>query len=150
MKHVLKQLFAFAAVLFMLSSTAAANSSTFAQEVLDLVNVERAKAGVSPLILMDELTERADIRAEEIVNYFSHTRPDGTSCFTVLKGIRYRTVGENIAAGNSTPEAVVDQWMHSPGHRANILKSDFKYLGLGYCYYENSEYGHYWVQLFVG
>ena len=57
---------------------------------------------------------------------------------------------ENIAAGNATPEAVVDQWMHSPGHRANILNKDFKELGVGYYYKENSTYKHYWIQMFRG
>ena len=126
------------------------DSSNFAEEVLELVNIERARAGVAPLRLSEELTERANIRAEEIVELFSHTRPDGTSCFTVFQGLNYRTCGENIAAGSSTPAEVVDQWMNSPGHRANILNGNFKYLGLGYCYDENGEYDHYWVQLFIG
>lgn len=126
------------------------DSSNFAEEVLELVNIERQKVGVAPLQLSEELTDRANLRAEEIVELFSHTRPDGSSCFTVLQGISYRTCGENIAAGSPTPERVVEQWMDSPGHRANILNGAFKYLGLGYCYDENGEYDHYWVQLFVG
>ena len=58
------------------------------------------------------------------------------------------TVGENIAAGSATPETVVKQWMNSPGHRANILNSDYEELGVGYAYKSGSEYGHYWVQMF--
>ena len=126
------------------------DSSNFAEEVLELVNIERQKVGVAPLKLSTGLTAKADIRAEEIVERFSHTRPDGSSCFSILQGMRYRTCGENIAAGSPTPERVVEQWMNSPGHRANILNGAFKYLGLGYCYDENGEYDHYWVQLFVG
>ena len=121
----------------------------FPEEVLQLVNKERAKVGARPLRLNDELLAGAKIRAEEITRHMSHDRPDGSSCFTVLRN-RNRTLGENIAAGNATPEAVVDQWMHSPGHRANILNKDFKELGVGYYYKENSTYKHYWIQMFRG
>ena len=121
----------------------------FPEEVLQLVNKERARVGARPLRLNDELLAGAKIRAEEITRHFSHDRPDGKSCFTVLRN-RNRTLGENIAAGNATPEAVVDQWMHSPGHRANILNKDFKELGVGYYYKENSTYKHYWIQMFRG
>lgn len=121
----------------------------FPEEVLQLVNKERAKVGARPLHLNDELMAGAKIRAEEITRHFSHDRPDGKSCFTVLRN-RNRTLGENIAAGNPTPEEVVDSWMHSPGHRANILNKDFKELGVGYCYKDNSTYKHYWIQMFRG
>ena len=126
------------------------DSSEFAQEVLRLVNIERAKVGARPLALLDELTERANIRAEEIVQSFSHTRPNGSSCFTVLNGMSYHTVGENIAAGQASPEDVMDSWMNSQGHRENILNPNFKYFGLGYTYSEYSTYKNYWVQLFMG
>ena len=126
------------------------DSSEFAQEVLRLVNIERAKVGARPLELLDELTERANIRAGEIVQSFSHTRPNGSNCFSVLKGINYHTVGENIAAGQTSPEDVMDSWMNSQGHRENILNPSFKYLGLGYAYNEYSTYKNYWVQLFMG
>ena len=164
MKHFINKFFLMTAVLIMLmASTVSAetygqtvwtsdevDSSEFAKEVVRLVNIERANVGVQPLEFSEELTERADVRAEEIVGVFSHTRPDGSDCFSILRGINYRTCGENIAAGKSTPEAVVDQWMNSSGHRANILNGNFKYLGVGYCYDENSMYKHYWVQLFIG
>ena len=164
MKHFFNKFFLMTAVLvMMIASTVSAgtygqsiwtpdepDSSEFAEEVLRLVNIERANVGVQPLELSEDLTERANIRAEEIVEEFSHTRPDGSSCFSILRGISYRTCGENIAAGSSTPEAVVEQWMDSPGHRANILNANYKYLGVGYCYDENGMYDHYWVQLFVG
>ena len=117
--------------------------------MLQLVNKERAKVGARPLRLNDELMAGAKIRAEEITRHMSHDRPDGSSCFTVLRR-QNRTLGENIAAGSDTPEAVVDQWMHSPGHRANMLSRDFSELGVGYYYKDNSTYKHYWIQLFRG
>ncbi|MDY3298898.1 CAP domain-containing protein [Selenomonas sp.] len=119
----------------------------YAVSVLDLVNENRASYGLAPLTLASDLCDDADIRAEEIVSLFSHTRPDGSSCFTVIDG-SYRRVAENIAAGLATPEETVDQWMNSPGHRANILDPELRELGVGYCYEDGSAYGHYWVQLF--
>ena len=119
----------------------------YAVSVLDLVNENRASYGLAPLTLASDLCDDADIRAEEIVSLFSHTRPDGSSCFTVIDG-SYRRVAENIAAGLATPEETVDQWMNSPGHRANILAPELRELGVGYCYADGSAYGHYWVQLF--
>ena len=119
-----------------------------AQQVLALVNEERRKVGVAPLTLSAELQSAAAIRAEEITQKFSHTRPDGTNFQTILPNSRYYIAGENIAAGNSTAAKVVQQWMNSPGHRANILRSDYTELGVGYVHKENSQYKHYWVQIF--
>ena len=119
-----------------------------AQQVLALVNEERRKVGVAPLTLSAELQSAAAIRAEEITQKFSHTRPDGTNFQTILPNSRYYIAGENIAAGNSTAAKVVQQWMNSPGHRANILRSEYTELGVGYVYKENSQYKHYWVQIF--
>lgn len=119
-----------------------------ARQVLALVNEERRKVGVAPLTLSAELQSAAAIRAEEITQKFSHTRPDGTNFQTILPNSRYYIAGENIAAGNSTAAKVVQQWMNSPGHRANILRSEYSELGVGYVYKENSEYMHYWVQIF--
>ena len=124
-------------------------AEAFPEEVLQLVNKERAKVGARPLRLSQDLMDAAAIRAEEITRHFAHERPDGSSCFTLLRN-RNRTLGENIAAGNATPEEVVDQWMHSPGHRANMLNKDFKELGMGYCRKEGTEYTHYWIQMFRG
>lgn len=86
------------------------------------------------------------VRAEELEELFEHTRPDGSSCFTALDqaGINYRAAGENIAMGYRSPEAVVEGWMNSPGHRANILNGDFTHIGVGYAPDWN------WAQLFVG
>ena len=122
-------------------------SENFAEEVLELVNIEREKVGVKPLELSQDLMEFSAIRAEEIAEVFSHTRPDGSGCFTVIN-IPYRHIGENIAEGQPTAEDVVEAWMNSEGHRKNILNSDFGKLGVGYKFVADSEYNHYWVQLF--
>lgn len=123
------------------------NTQNYAQRVLDLVNIERRKAGVKPLVLSDELMRAAAVRSKEITQVFSHTRPDGTK-FSLLVSRHGRRIGENIAGGYQTPEDVVDGWMHSEGHRKNILHPDFTELGVGYAYEENSQYKHYWVQIF--
>lgn len=132
-------------------SSGANNSSDFCAEVVRLVNEERAKAGLSPLGTFDTLTAAAQIRAPELITKFDHNRPDGTKCFTALgeAGVsNYYTAGENIAAGQRTPAEVVESWMNSPGHRANILNGDFTHIGVGYVQ-GGGNYGHYWVQLFV-
>lgn len=123
------------------------NTQNYAQRVLDLVNIERRKAGVKPLVLSDELMRASAVRSQEIIKVFSHTRPDGTS-FTSIVSRHGRRIGENIAGGYQTPEDVVDGWMHSEGHRKNILHPDFTELGVGYTYEEDSQYKHYWVQIF--
>lgn len=128
----------------------AATAKKYAEEVLALVNKERQTAGLDALTLDSALCRAASIRAKELVTLFSHTRPDGTDCFSLLKesGIAYQAAGENIAAGQSSPKEVVEGWMNSPGHRANILSPDFHKLGVGYVNV-NTGYGHYWVQLFT-
>lgn len=118
-------------------------------QVLRLVNAERAKVGAGPLQLNDELMAVCSVRSEEIMRRFAHERPDGSCCFTLLRD-QNRWLGENIAAGSSTPEAVVEQWMHSDGDRTNILNEKYKELGVGYYYKAGSAYGHYWVQVFRG
>lgn len=125
------------------------NYEAFAVEVLNLVNAERANIGVAPLRLADDLQAATAIRAREIVEVFSHTRPDGSDCFTVMRS-RGRTCGENIAAGHASASETVEQWMNSEGHRENILNPDFRELGVGYAYEDYSTYHHYWVQLFRG
>ena len=137
-----------AAIMLLLTSNAQAEEN-FAVEVLNLVNAERAKVGVAPLRLADDLQEAAAIRASEIIQNFSHTRPDGSDCFTVMQ-YRGRTCGENIAAGHATAEETVEQWMDSEYHRENILNPEFSELGVGYAYEDYSTYHHYWVQLFRG
>ncbi len=122
--------------------------STYANQVLQLVNQERAKAGLSALTTNSSLTNAANKRAKETVQSFSHTRPDGTSFSTVLKefNISYRAAGENIAYGQKTPQEVVTGWMNSPGHRANILNANFSKIGIG-VYKSNGVI--YWSQLFT-
>ncbi|NLK74862.1 MAG: hypothetical protein GX288_06175 [Clostridiales bacterium] len=114
-----------------------------------MVNQERAKAGLSALTSNSTLTAAANKRAEETVQLFSHTRPNGTSFSTVLGefGIQYRTAGENIAYGQRTPQEVVTGWMNSPGHRANILNGNFGKIGIGV--YQSSNGTIYWTQVFT-
>lgn len=118
--------------------------SDYISEVIRLVNQERVKEGLAALQTNDAISEAAQVRAAELPALFDHTRPDGSSCFTALDeaGVRYWTAGENIAAGYSTPEQVVEGWMNSTGHRANILSSSFTTIGVG-------REGRYWVQLFT-
>ena len=105
----------------------------YAYQVAAIVNRERAANGLPILKYSDKLSEAANIRAKEIQTYFSHTRPDGRSCFTAVtdSGIRYRYIGENIAYGQRTPEEVMNAWMNSSGHRANILNNNVEYIGIG-------------------
>ena len=133
-----------------IKGTPTANYSTQAQEVLAQCNAQRQANGIAALSLDPELTKAANIRAQEIATLFSHTRPDGRKCFTVLDqiGYSYWSAGENIAAGYGNSSAVMNGWMNSPGHRSNILNAGFKRLGVGYVYIPNSEYGYYWVQIF--
>lgn len=115
--------------------------------VLERVNQERSANGSAALTLSGNLTELAMQRAAECAVYFSHTRPDGTSCFQVTCGsITYSSInGENIAVGQTSPEAVMTSWMNSDGHRANILQTSFRQIGIG-CFENNGCL--YWVQLF--
>ena len=115
--------------------------SAMAAEVAAQVNAERAKYGLSSLTVSDELTRAACVRASEIVRQFSHTRPDGSSCFTV-SGAAY---GENIAKGPSSADRVMAAWMSSEGHRANILRES--YGSIGVCALKVNGV-IYWVQLF--
>lgn len=120
----------------------------YAYQVAVAVNRERSANGLNPLKYSDELSESAIIRANEIQTNFSHTRPDGTSCFTAVTdmGISYRYIGENIAYGQKSPEDVMNAWMNSSGHRANILSENFDYIGIGVTY-RNGTY--YWTQFFA-
>ncbi len=121
--------------------------NSFEMQVLNLCNAERAKYGLASLTWdASNLAPGAAVRAQEITVYFSHTRPDGSSCFTAVRNPG--RLGENIAAGQWTPEEVVADWMNSPGHRANILNGKFTKLGVGYVYVPGDMYGHYWVQMF--
>lgn len=122
-----------------------------ALDFLDLVNAEREKKNREPLEINDALMEAAQIRAQELVEKYSHTRPDGTSCNTVFEEVGitdYSSEGENIAVGQGTPYQVVTDWMNSSGHKKNILNSGYTETGVA-CYIESgSRYRVHWVQLF--
>lgn len=126
-----------------------ADTSKFPTEVLRLVNVEREKVGLPPLKFSNDLAASALIRARELPIKFSHTRPNGSKCFTAMTQIGH-ILGENLAGGQNTPKAVVEAWMNSETHRANILNKKFRELGVVYYYQANSKFKHYWVQHFRG
>lgn len=121
----------------------------YVRRIAELVNEERAKAGLSPLTLQKNISAAAQVRAVETETSFSHTRPNGTNFSTALKeaGVSYRGSGENIAWGQKTPEQVMQGWMNSPGHRANILNAKYTSIGVGY--YQNTRGVNYWTQLFT-
>lgn len=131
------------------SSTTTSSNAAYTKEVLRLVNVERAKEGLSALTTNTTLEKAAYIRSQEIKESFSHTRPNGTSFSSILKemSISYQATGENIAYGQRTPEAVVNAWMNSSGHRANIMSSKYNKLGVG-CYIDSNNVV-YWTQVFT-
>ncbi len=120
-----------------------------AQQVAQLVNQERQAAGLDAVTLDANLSAAANVRAKEIAQKFSHNRPNGSSCFTVLgeMGISYGTAEENIAAGQKSPAAVMKSWMNSAGHRSNILSSDVNKIGVGVYTDANGQIN--WVQLFT-
>ena len=122
--------------------------ASFESEVVRLVNVERAKHGLPALTEDWQLSRVARYKSEDMRDrkYFSHTSPTYGSPFEMMKnfGIKYRTAGENIAKGQKTPTEVVNAWMNSSGHRANILNSSFTHIGVGY-----AKDGNYWTQMFI-
>ena len=124
-------------------------NTAYEDEVIRLVNAERAKYGLSALQKDQGAVSVAHVRAKEIVQSFSHTRPDGSSCFTAAKelGVSYLAAGENIAYGYADPQQVVNGWMNSEGHRKNILSSSFSKIGVG-CYSRGNTL--YWSQFFIG
>ncbi|APC47228.1 CAP domain-containing protein [Virgibacillus halodenitrificans] len=123
--------------------------SQFEQEVFELTNQEREKNGLAPLKVDVELSKVAREKSRDMAanNYFSHNSPTYGSPFDMMKqfGITYRAAGENIAKGQRTPEEVVNAWMNSEGHRANILSSKYTHIGIGYV-----EQGNHWTQQFIG
>lgn len=122
---------------------------SYAEQVVALVNTERAKAGLNALTLDTEIASAALVRAKETEISFSHTRPDGRGFSSVLtdNGIKFNGAGENIAWGQRSPEEVMNAWMNSEGHRANILNPKFTKIGVGY--YQNAAGRNYWTQLFT-
>lgn len=132
------------------NSTGGTNTGTSsaAQAVLAEVNAARAQNGLSALTLDANMNRAAAVRAAELAQSFSHTRPNGSRGLTALNeaGVSYRTAGENIASGQQTAQAVVSAWMNSSGHRANILSSLFGRMGVGQATIGGRTY---WVQLFA-
>ena len=122
---------------------------SYENEVIRLVNEQRAQHGLAALSANWELSRVARYKSQDMVDnrYFSHTSPTYGSPFQMMRafGISYRTAGENIAHGQRTPQAVVTAWMNSSGHRANILNASYKQIGVGYV-----ANGHYWTQMFIG
>lgn len=134
-----------------------AQTNEFEDQVLQLVNQERARAGCANMLEVDPILQRAARKHSEdmaLKNYFSHIGLDGSQPSDCAKreGFTGQGVGENSAAGQQTPEDVMKSWMKSPGHRANILTCDYKTIGIGYYHFENDQepvkYHHYWTQKF--
>lgn len=128
---------------------ATVDNLSFEEQVAALVNEQRAANGLSALTLSTTLSDVARLKSQDMHDngYFSHTSPTYGSPFDMLKslGISYRTAGENIAMGYASPEAVMDAWMNSAGHRANILNASYTQIGVGYV-----ADGNYWTQEFIG
>ena len=129
----------------------AQDTTSMSAEAVELLNELRIEHGLNPLEWNpnSNLQMAAQLRAEEIVEEFSHTRPDGTSCFTVFRDFnlpRYRNCGENIAMGtNLSAEGAMELWINSQGHYKNMVTPEFQEIGLG-CFVHGDEI--YWVQLF--
>ena len=124
----------------------------FESDVIELVNEERAARGLKPLSYDAGLTAAAEAHSQDMGSrdYFDHDSLDGTKFYERIidEGYSYNQCGENIAAGQMTPEQVVSTWMNSDGHRANILHPDFCDIGVGYANVDGSSYTHYWTQDF--
>ncbi len=121
----------------------------YENEVIRLVNEIRVKNGLNPLTADWELSRVARYKSQDMKdnNYFAHNSPVYGTPFAMIKnfGISYRSAAENIAKGQTTPQAVVNAWMNSSGHRANILNASYKKIGVGYV-----SSGNYWTQMFIG
>ena len=121
---------------------------SYENEVIRLVNEIRGSYGLKPLTAKWELSRIARYKSEDMSDnkYFSHTSPTYGTPFQMIKafGLSYRSAGENIAYGYGTPAAVVNGWMNSSGHRANILNASYTQIGVGYC-----ASGNYWTQMFI-
>ncbi|SFD86175.1 uncharacterized protein, YkwD family [Lentibacillus persicus] len=129
------------------------STSTSEEEVVELVNEERVKRDLEPLEMHSRLSDLARRKSRDMAlnNYFSHTSPTYGSPFDMMRqfDFSFRTAGENIAAGQRSPEQVVESWMNSEGHRENILNEGFTHIGVGYVEDTESPYRTYWTQLFM-
>ena len=133
------------------ASPATSNMGAYEQQVVDLVNKERAAVGLPALKVNTKLAAVAEKKAEDLrdKNYFAHQSPTYGSPFDMMKqfGISYTSAGENIAKGQKTPAAVMDGWMNSQGHKDNILNANYTEIGVGYVTDSNGT--TYWVQHFI-
>lgn len=122
--------------------------TAYEQEVIRLVNEIRSKNGLKALSHHWELSRVARYKSQDMKDnqYFSHTSPVYGSPYQMMRnfGISFKSAGENIAKGYATPQAVVDGWMNSSGHRANILNASYTHIGVGYV-----SGGNYWTQMFI-
>lgn len=127
-------------------------ANAYEQEVLELVNKERAERGLPSLKLDNEVGKVARAKSQDMLDnqYFSHNSPTYGSPFDMLTdfGVSYRGAAENIAAGQRSPESVMKSWMNSAGHKKNILKESLTHIGIGHVE-GDSQYGHYWTQMFI-
>ncbi|HWO96823.1 MAG TPA: CAP domain-containing protein [Bacillus sp. (in: firmicutes)] len=134
------------------AAATASNVSEFEKQVANLVNQERQKAGLKPLQLDTKLSDVAREKSKDMMNkgYFSHQSPTYGSPFDMMKqfGITYNSAGENIAKGQQTPQEVMNAWMNSEGHRANILNGSFTHIGVGFV--KDAQGTTYWTQMFIG
>lgn len=132
-----------------LAEQAPTSISQAAQQVIDLTNAERSKNGLPGLTMDNQLCGVAQKKSVDMQqnNYFSHTSPTYGSPFDMMRdfGVTYNSAGENIAQGQQTPQAVVQAWMNSEGHRKNILSNSFTHIGVGY-----EQNGNHWTQMFIG
>jgi len=138
-----------AALLLGPGASSAAASASDETQVIALVNVERASHGLAPLVAERRLTAAAEGYAAYMAraNFFSHTGADGSHMVDRNEASGYvgwLFMGENLAAGQTTPERVVQGWMNSPAHRANVLSDEACEIGVGYAYAGGTKYGHYW------
>lgn len=133
------------------NTTVSSSNLNYEQKVVELVNIERQKNGLSALTLDSKISNVARTKSKDMAanNYFAHQSPTYGSAGSMLKqfGVNWSAWGENIASGQRTPEAVVSAWMNSEGHRANILSSNFSKIGVGYA--TNSNGTPYWTQMFT-
>jgi uncharacterized YkwD family protein len=127
--------------------SAPSNVSGYASQVFSLVNQQRSKAGLKPLAWNAKLANMAMVKAKDMKknNYFDHNSPTYGSPFNMMSrfGISYSWAGENIAMGQRSPAEVMNAWMNSSGHRANILNAHYTSIGVAY-------YNGEWVQEFIG
>ena len=132
-------------------TTVSSSNLTYEQKVVELINVERQKVGLSTLKMDSAISNVARAKSKDMAvnNYFAHQSPTYGSAGDMLRqfGISWSAWGENIASGQKTPEIVVNAWMNSPGHRANILSNNFSKIGVGYV--TNSNGTPYWTQIFT-